>query len=192
MSRLPRSRRMLSCAVALLLAGGAGMPRPAVAGEEPTATLRGTIYLEDERTPAAGATAIAISVRTHQTLRSNTTGSNGVFEISDLPAGTYDLALEIGGKVYVAETLIDLPPGSKKTISFAALPGATPSREIPGVGAAGGVASVVRAGAGGASTKSGTRKFWTAAGWTAVAGALTAALLGGGGNGGEPVSPSQP
>src|SRR5207245_1370139 len=74
---------------------------------EGNAIVHGTIFEPDESSRLAGAKVTAINVKTGKQYASDVTGDNGDFEIVGLPAGTYDIAVEVGGSLFVADNLVD-------------------------------------------------------------------------------------
>jgi len=84
-------------------------------------SIRGLLFKEDETTRLAGATVTAINVRTGRRYVSNFTGDNGAYEVTSLPAGTYDLAIDVAGHVYVTDSLVDLAEEQRLYMSFAIL-----------------------------------------------------------------------
>jgi len=122
-------------ALALLLACGLG-PGPGYAAQKtaPAETghgsIRGTIYQTDESTRLAGAKVTAINVRTGSQYASRVTSDNGDFEVEGLPAGTYDLVIEVGGNVFVADHILDLGPGESLSKSYSVQPQRPANRAI--------------------------------------------------------------
>jgi hypothetical protein len=85
-------------------------------------TMRGVLYRPDETTRLAGSTVTAINVKTGRRYVSNHTGDNGAYEITGLPAGTYDLAIESANRVYITDVLVDLAEAQRVYLSFAIQP----------------------------------------------------------------------
>jgi len=81
--------------------------------------IRGVLFKEDEVTRLSGATVTAINVQTGRRYVSNFTGDNGAYEVSGLPAGTYDIAIDAAARVYVTDGLIDLAENQRLYMSFA-------------------------------------------------------------------------
>jgi hypothetical protein len=109
-----------------------GLVRPAVA-QEGKGAIRGVLYLADGKTPLAGARAHAVQVNTAEHYTSAVTAENGAYEIAGLPSGTYDLAIEVGGAVFVAEGLVDLLPNQSVTISYSVQPEKPAARPVHGL-----------------------------------------------------------
>lgn len=115
LSRVVR-RSVASCFIVGLAFGPAAVP---VLAAEGAAVVRGVLYREDETTRLPGAVVTAINVKTGRRYASQHTGDNGAYEIAGLPAGTYDLAIDVTEQVYVTETLIDLAEAQRLYLSFA-------------------------------------------------------------------------
>jgi hypothetical protein len=124
------------------LALGPILPTLALA-EEGNGMIRGILYEADAETRLPAARVIAINVANGDRFESNLTGSNGAYEIKGLPAGTYDLVIESGGRLFVAENLIDLSRGQRVSIKFAVEPRRPANRTIEGMIPPSGTADVV-------------------------------------------------
>ncbi|HKQ96282.1 MAG TPA: carboxypeptidase-like regulatory domain-containing protein [Candidatus Polarisedimenticolia bacterium] len=96
-------------------------PAPAGLG-----AIRGVIYRDDDTTRLMGATVTAINVKTGRRYTSNFTGENGAYEVIGIPAGTYDIAIDSGDKVYVTDNLVDLAESQRLYLSYS-LGGGTPT-----------------------------------------------------------------
>jgi hypothetical protein len=117
--------------IGLLLgwAGSNGVPFgqevPPQIGQPPPggrASIGGELFHPDGRTPLEGARAYAINVKTGAQYISEVTGAGGGYVIRGLPAGTFDIAVEIGGRIFVADNLVDLSAGESLSLSFAIQP----------------------------------------------------------------------
>jgi hypothetical protein len=87
-------------------------------GERP-ALIHGIIYRGDEVSRLAGALVTAINVKTGRRYSSLHTGANGAYEISGLPAGTYDIAIDTPDEnLYVTDGLIDLQENQRLLLSL--------------------------------------------------------------------------
>jgi carboxypeptidase family protein len=124
-SRVVR-RTVASCFIFGLAFGPGGAP---VLGAEGAAIVRGILYREDETTRLPGAVVTAINVKTGRRYASQHTGDNGAYEIAGLPAGTYDLAIDVTEQIYVTETLIDLAEAQRLYLSFAIQQGGAKKKE---------------------------------------------------------------
>ena len=137
----------------LAAAGAASTPSneatapPGTPVQEGLASIRGVLFRSDETTRIKGATVTAINTRTGRRYVSNFTGDNGAYEVKDLPAGTYDIAIESSDRLYVTESLVDLAEKQRLYLSFslqakgAAAPGAA-AGATPGSAAETGQAKV--------------------------------------------------
>jgi hypothetical protein len=96
-------------------------PAPAGLG-----AIRGVVYRDDDTTRVTGATVTAINVKTGRRYTSNFTGENGAYEVTGLPAGTYDVAIDSGSTVYVTDNLVELAESQRLYLSYA-VSGGTPT-----------------------------------------------------------------
>jgi hypothetical protein len=116
--------RAASWPPALAAAGAASTPSkeatapPGTPVQEGLASIRGVLFRSDETTRIKGATVTAINTRTGRRYVSNFTGDNGAYEVKDLPAGTYDIAIESSDRLYVTESLVDLAEKQRLYLSF--------------------------------------------------------------------------
>lgn len=174
------ARRWIPLAAALLIALVAPLSTRSAEGEN-SSTLVGKISSVTE-TGVTGATVVAYHLSTGEVVRSSPTGPKGRFEMTGLKHGYYDLAIETAQGLFVANQVVNLPPGGKAVANLrlvtASIAGEGP-RDFPGSDQpASGIAQLV---------KKGNKKI---IGW-AVAGGVGAALaIGGGGSGGGAASPS--
>jgi len=93
-------------------------------------SIRGTLYQTDESTRLAGAKVTAINVRTGKQYVSEVTSDNGDYEVENLPAGTYDVVIEAGGSIFVADHILDLGPGESLSRSYSVQPQRPANRAI--------------------------------------------------------------
>jgi hypothetical protein len=101
---------------------GAAAPAPTAPIQEGLASIRGVLFRADETTRIKGATVTAINTRTGRRYISNYTGENGAYEVKELPAGTYDIAIESSERVYVTDSLVDLAEKQRLYLSFSLQP----------------------------------------------------------------------
>jgi hypothetical protein len=85
-------------------------------------SIHGTLYQPDEKGPLSGGKVTAINVRTAKQYSSNVTTDNGNYDINGLPAGTYDIVIEVGGGVFVADHILDIGPGEGVSKSYSVQP----------------------------------------------------------------------
>jgi len=132
--RLTTARPLLAVVVMISFALGPGLPAPQAAqsGQSETGhgSIRGTLYETDESTHLVGATVTAINVRTGKQYISDPTKNNGDFAVEGLPAGTYDLVIEVAGGVFVADHILDLGPGESLSKSYSVQPQRPANRAI--------------------------------------------------------------
>jgi len=104
---------------------------PQTPAHEGLGVVRGVLYKQDETSRLAGATVTAINVQTGRRYVSNFTGDNGAYQIDDLPAGTYDIAIDAADRVYVTDSLIDLAENQRLYLSFSLRPPAADAIDSP-------------------------------------------------------------
>jgi len=138
-SRLYRS---VGWIMALLLMLGPGLASVAQA-QEGGGAIHGVLYQQDEKSRLMGAQVAAINVTTGQHYVSNVTGQNGVYEITGLPQGTFDIVVQSGGNIYVAENLIDLEKNQRLSLSYAVQPTKPANREIKNMPPPSGAAAII-------------------------------------------------
>lgn len=125
-------------AITLVFAlGAASMP---VSAASAPAALSGRILRSATGAPLAGAT-VKVALRPDATLfDSARTDARGNYTLARLPSGTYDVAVEADGGLYVVGAPLALQPGESRTLGLSILPSAnaaaTPDGE-PGKGAEG-------------------------------------------------------
>jgi hypothetical protein len=127
---LRRARPGIAVAVVLIMAFGPAVTTPVLA-QGGGGGVRGFLMQDDQVTRITGAKVTVIDVRTGERHSSNITGDNGAYEITGLPAGTYDLGIEIGGAVYVTDSLVEVGEGQMVTLSFTLQP-KEPNRKLAG------------------------------------------------------------
>jgi len=129
------ARAALACVLSLCLAlvPALTVPLAAQAGGEPETghgSIHGTIYQSDEKSSLAGAKVTAINVRTGARYASGVTTDNGNFDINGLPAGTYDVVIEVDGSLFVADHIQDVGPGEGVSKSYSIQPQRPANRTI--------------------------------------------------------------
>lgn len=174
------SRSRLSVAAALIVSLSLGplLAIPARAAEDKTGIIRGFVYRSDEMSKLAGAKVTAINVRTGKHYASNVTGENGAYQITGLPAGTYDVAIEAStGGVFVTDNLVELAEGQRVALSFSLQPQMASVRRIPGMEEPAGTATAMSVFKGtGVRTTMTPQEFWRSPG-----GITLMSILGAGG-----------
>lgn len=163
----------LSLPLAVLLALCASGPLAAeLRPKTGDARLSGKIVGADGES-LSGATLIAYHLESESTFRSEPTHGDGAYEISGLPFGYFDLAVESSAGLYVADLVVNVAPSSKTVVVLdLSAGGPDPAlRDFPGSNATPvGVASV--------REKVRGRDFWRSAkGISIFAGAGGVALL---------------
>lgn len=131
---LATTRQAMAVVVTICLAFGPGFAAPGAAQSPSTelghGSFRGTLYQADEKTALAGAKVTVINVRTGKQYTSEITPQNGEYLVDGVPAGTYDLVIEVGGNLFVVDNIIDLSPNESVSHSFAVQPDRPAGRTI--------------------------------------------------------------
>ncbi|HEY3176809.1 MAG TPA: carboxypeptidase-like regulatory domain-containing protein [Candidatus Polarisedimenticolia bacterium] len=111
----------LVAAVLTVALAGYWVPAMAYARESQprSAEIGGLVLLPDGLTPVSGVSVKAANVDTEQIYASASTGQDGIYRLSGLPAGTYDLAVESPEGLYAADTLVQAIPGKRVIVSLA-------------------------------------------------------------------------
>ena len=130
--RLVIARRALSLVVSFgLLCGPALTVARAMQDEEVGhGSIHGTLYQADEKEHLAGAKVTAINVKTSKQYASEITTDNGNYDINRLPAGTYDVVIEVAGNIFVTDHIIDVGPGESVSKSYSVQPQRPANRKI--------------------------------------------------------------
>ena len=170
------ARSLLSAMLILSLTAASGMAVPAMA-QEGHGAIHGVVYQADEKGKLAGAKVTVVNVKTGKQYVSEVTGNNGDYEISGLPAGTYDIVIESAGGAYVADNLVDLSQGQHLAVSYSVQPLRPANRRVAGLAAPKGSATAVGGGPGPgvASGSLAGKSFWARPG-----GIVLIAVLAGG------------
>ena len=125
--------RVLSMCLVMAI-GSIGMP--AFASSVP-AVLTGKVLRTGTGAPVQGA-VVKLNHRIEgKTYASPQADKAGTYSIPDLPAGTYDLAIETAGGVFVVNSPVSLAPGEKREASFSLQPKSGAADE-PAAGGSGG------------------------------------------------------
>jgi len=99
------------------------LPWGAARAEATTGGLTGVIRSAD-RTPLAGARLLAAVGADARVIRSGLTGDDGSFSLENLDPGTYLLAVEVEGGVYLVRDPVPVAAGARRVVQIAV--GATP------------------------------------------------------------------
>ncbi len=169
--------RLLSMVLVLSCALGPLSMVPALAAGEGTSGVRGLLYEADGSTRLPAARVLAINVTTNERYESNLTGSNGSYEIQGMPAGTYDIVVESGGKIFVVDNLVTLARGQRVTISLSVEPRKPSMRRIEGMADPSGTAQFVGSQPGGTGPAGGEAFLKTTGGKLLVTALSIAAAL---------------
>ena len=84
-----------------------------------SATLSGSIVWAADKAPLAGSKLHAGDPKTGEVFSSAPAGAEGSFVLDDLPASTYELAVESDGGLYLVGTPLTLAPGTAQTLNLA-------------------------------------------------------------------------
>ncbi len=137
--------RVRRYAVILLIAGMVLGPQTTwtlAAGTAGNVVLRGKVGSAETGQPIAGARVYAVHLDTKQVFTSAITNAKGEYQITGLPFGYYDLAVETPDGLYLANRVINAPAGEKVDVSLMLGPpqpedtewwSAEPDRRIPGL-----------------------------------------------------------
>jgi hypothetical protein len=144
---------------------------PVPAASTGSGRLAGTLQGEAAG-PMTGARVLLYHLATESVYSSSPTGEEGRYELTNLPEGYYDLAVETPGGLYVADRVVHLDSPGEAALGLTARPYAegTARREFPGADAMPvGIAAVHEPNTGG---------FWgKPGGISVIAGAGLAGLL---------------
>lgn len=153
-----KNRRGLTVALvaALALASPVAGSQDSAAAETRESRITGKVVRPDG-TPVRGATIMAYHLASEQIFSSSPAGADGEFEISGLPFGYFDLAIDTEEGLFVGNQVVNVPPSGKLTLAFTIQPYTTgvdqAGREFPGIGRpSSGVANVKQRATG--------REFW--------------------------------
>jgi len=91
---------------------------PVSAGEQ-EAVLSGTVLSSVTQTPLQGAKLHVGDPKTGKIYSAPIAGETGDFEVRDLPAATYEVAVESDGYLYVVGTPLTLAPGQSQNVNVA-------------------------------------------------------------------------
>ncbi len=112
------------------------------AGTAGNVVLRGKVGSAETGEPIAGARVYAVHLDTKQVFTSAPTNAKGEYQITGLPFGYYDIAVETTDGLYLANRVINAPAGEKVDMSLMLGPpqpedtewwSAEPDRRIPGL-----------------------------------------------------------
>lgn len=195
-SLLRSLRPSIACflALSMMLAPGAAIR---TAAQEGGAGLHGVIYQMDGSAKYAGAKVTAINVKTRKQYVSNVTGEDGSYEISGMPAGSYDVAIDTGGGIFIADNLVDLNQNQRLSVSYSVQPMRPANRKVAGLeppkGSATPVGSFRGSGDAVGDLTGGARSFWRSPGGIVLISVLVVgAALAIGNSGDSNASPSAP
>jgi len=129
-----------TAAILMLAVAGYWVPASSSAhadAPQATAGIHGVILSADGLTAVSGVTVKAANLETSKIYESARTGKDGAYELSSLPAGPYELAVETTpGSLYATDTTISAAAGRRTAVSLALRPevrqeGEPPKEEPP-------------------------------------------------------------
>lgn len=133
----------VSIVIAVTLVLGPHVTGAMAAGPAGNVLLRGVVASADKGTPIAGARVYAVHLDSKEVFSTSTpTNARGEYQITGLPFGYYDVAVETPEGLYLANRVINAPAGEKIEISLILGPpqpedtewwSAEPDRRIPGL-----------------------------------------------------------
>ncbi len=109
-------KKSIASAAALLAGAALAPPTPVAAGGG--ASLSGVVRSGPRHAPLVGARVLAGDSRSHEVFSSAPTGDDGTFEIAGLPGATYEIAVEVGGGLYLVEAPVALPAGERRAVGI--------------------------------------------------------------------------
>ena len=91
---------------------------PAIA-EDPASSVNGSILSAEGDTPLAGAKLHLGDPKTGQVYTSEPSNQDGAFEMTNVPASTYEVAVESNGGLYLVQSPLQLAPGQSQAVNLA-------------------------------------------------------------------------
>ena len=82
-------------------------------------SISGVVLTHDTHAPTADVKVHVADFSTGKIYLSNTTGADGSFQVTGLPASAYELGLEQDGNLFLVHTAVQVAPGQSKTIQVA-------------------------------------------------------------------------
>ncbi len=80
-------------------------------------TLHGIVVEAAQHAPLAGIKVHVANPGTGVIRVSPTTGNDGAFTVAGLPAATYEIGLEKGGRLFLVRTPVSLAPGQSRSLA---------------------------------------------------------------------------
>ncbi len=141
-TKFERMRRLALILVIVGLVLGPQTTWTLAAGTAGNVVIRGKVGSAETGEPIAGARVYAVHLDTKQVFTSALTNAKGEYQITGLPFGYYDIAVETTDGLYLANRVINAPAGEKVDMSLMLGPpqpedtewwSAEPDRRIPGL-----------------------------------------------------------
>ena len=98
-----------------------GLMIPVIAAT-PGASVAGSIHRTENSAPLTGARLHLGDPRTGEIYTSGPSLQDGTFEITDVPASTYEIAVEANGGLFLVQSPLKLAPGEARTVNVAINP----------------------------------------------------------------------
>jgi len=99
-----------------------GTPTTFAASPSPvsrTSEIVGNVFGPDALSTVSGVSVKAAHTITHKVYASQATGADGLYKLSDLPPGSYDLAVQTREGLYPADALVEVKAGRRTMVSLA-------------------------------------------------------------------------
>ncbi len=135
-------RRTVILAVVLGLCFTSTTLTAMAAGPAGNVEIRGVVFSGERQTIVAGARVYAVHLDTKQVFQSSPSNDKGEYDLTGLPYGYYDLAVETSDGLFLANRVINAPAGERVEMSMILGPpqpedtewwSAEPDRRIPGL-----------------------------------------------------------
>jgi len=112
-------RRRSTATLATFLSLALLSPHASLAQEAGNSILAGKLVEADGKTPLAGARMHVYHLSSEETYVSDPTGPDGKYQMEGLPFGYFDMAIETGEGMFVADQVVNLPPSGKVVVTLA-------------------------------------------------------------------------
>ncbi len=135
-------RRLIAILVVFAVGFGSQFNAALAAGPAGNVVIRGVVANANDAAAIVGARVYAVHLDTKQVFTSAPAAAKGEYQITGLPFGYYDIAVETADGLYLANRVINAPAGEKVEISLLLGPpqpedtewwSAEPDRRIPGL-----------------------------------------------------------
>lgn len=136
------SRRFLALSLGIALVMAPQVPSVFAAGPAGNVVLKGNLTMAATGAPVTGARVYAVHLDTKQVFTSAPSGAAGEYQITGLPFGYFDVAVETPQGLFLANRVVNAPAGEKIELPIQLGPprpedtewwSAEPDRKIPGL-----------------------------------------------------------